>query len=92
MPKKYPQLSRREVLGILKAWNFCYKRSHGDDDFYEGFTHGRRRLVKVQSKVKAFWTDRIISMIAQSGLSREEFYGATKTTAKKINVPFKKPG
>ncbi len=30
-------------------------------------------------------------MISQSGLSREEFYATTKTTAKKINMKKVKP-
>jgi len=36
--------------------------------------------------VKDFNPFLIKSMIAQSGLSREAFYGATKSTAKKIGM------
>lgn len=55
----------------------AFRGSHAQ---YEMGSH----KVTVDMAVKDFNTYLIKSMIAQSGLTREDFYGATKSTAKKI--------
>ena len=40
----------------------------------------------VDMAYREFSVDRIKDMIDQSGLTRVEFYGSTKRTAKKINL------
>ena len=86
--RKYPPLTPREVVSILLALGFGLKRQDGSHAQYErpaGTANKERRLVTVDMSVSEFWEDLVKSMIRQSGFSREEFYGATKATAKKIN-------
>ena len=88
--KKYPPLSVSEIVSILQRAGFSYKRSRGDHDYYEiqpTAQDPQRRLVTVDSGARQFDDFLLKSMIDQSGLSREAFYGATKKTAAKIGVP-----
>jgi len=43
-------------------------------------------LVTLDTQYDQFDVGRIKDMIAQSGLTREEFYGSTTQTAKKVNL------
>lgn len=85
MPKKYPPLTPRDVLEILKANGFVYKDTVGSHEHYEGFINGLRRKVTVDLAIDDFGKDLMQSMIRQSGLSRDDFYCSTKHTARKIN-------
>lgn len=86
MPRKYPPLTPDDVIDILKARGFVLDRTRGGHDYYLGSIRGQRRLVTVSVHYREFSTQRIQDMIDQSGLTREEFYGSTKRTAKKINL------
>ena len=86
MPKKYPLLEYDEVVSILKTRGFTLKDQQGSHEQYEGIVNDRKKKVTVD-KNDAPYNDFIIkSMISQSGLTRVEFYTATKITAKKINL------
>ncbi|MFQ6014051.1 MAG: type II toxin-antitoxin system HicA family toxin [Anaerolineae bacterium] len=90
MPRRYPPLSPREVIAILVARSFALTRTRGSHEQYEGLIRGKWRRVTVDVHYSDF-DDRLIkSMIRQSGLTREEFYGSTKRTARKINLRAKK--
>jgi predicted RNA binding protein YcfA (HicA-like mRNA interferase family) len=80
LPKKFPALTPDEVVAILISNGFARTAFRGSHAHYE---KGPRK-VTVDMAVKDFNTYLIKSMIAQSGLTREDFYGATKSTAKKI--------
>jgi hypothetical protein len=63
----------------------------GGHDVYETVIYGVRRTVPVpQHPEISNWL--LQSIIAQSGLSRTEFYGLHKTAARKINCRFLKDG
>lgn len=81
MPKKYPPLTPREVIEILKAQGFQLKETEGSHAQYE---KGSRK-VTVDMAVKEFDPFLLQSMIRQSGLDRDSFYSSTKAAAKKIN-------
>lgn len=93
--RRYPPLSSSEVIAILNELGFVFKRQDGSHAQYERVAdeHYERALVTVDTSIPEFWEEIIKSMIRQSKHSREEFYGATKGTAKKINLQkaFKKP-
>jgi len=89
MPKKYPPLTSREVISILKARGFTYIRASGSHEHYEGTIKNKRRVVTIDLHYDQFSDKLIKYMIAQSGLTRDEFYGSTKRTAKKINLSSK---
>jgi len=79
LPKQFPTLTPDEVVAILASNGFvrtAFRGSHAQ------FEKGSFK-VTVDMAVKDFNAYRIKSMIAQSGLSREQFYGATKSTARK---------
>jgi predicted RNA binding protein YcfA (HicA-like mRNA interferase family) len=86
MPRKYPPLTPKEVIAILRARGFVYDHSRGSHEYYSGILKGKRRFVTVDVSYREFSIQRIKDMIDQSGLTREEFYGSTKGTAKKINL------
>jgi predicted RNA binding protein YcfA (HicA-like mRNA interferase family) len=86
MPKKYPPLTAAEVVAILKSLGFIYSHSGGGHDFYKKTHSGKAHTVTVDAKYSPFDDFLLKSMIAQSGYTREQFYGATKNTAKKIGV------
>ncbi|MHB1686960.1 MAG: type II toxin-antitoxin system HicA family toxin [Ignavibacteriaceae bacterium] len=86
MPKKYPPLTYQEVISILKARGFTFGDQKGSHEQYEGIINGQKRKVTVDKNDSPYDDFILKSIINQSGLSREEFYTATKTTAKKINM------
>ena len=90
MPKKYPPLTPDEVINILLARNFVLDRTRGGHSYYSGTIGGRLRHVTVSTHYRQFSLERIKDMIAQSGLTRTEFYGSTKRTARKIDLRAKK--
>jgi predicted RNA binding protein YcfA (HicA-like mRNA interferase family) len=85
MPRQYPPLTPAEVIDILKARGFALARTRGGHEYYLGSIRGQARLVTVSIHYREFSAQRIVDMIAQSGMTREEFYGSTKHSAKKIN-------
>lgn len=86
MPQKYPPLTYRQVINILRALHFRYSHSRGDHDHYIDKDIGGNHLVTVKRNVDVYDDFLIKSMIAQSGVGRKQFYGATKATAKKIGL------
>jgi predicted RNA binding protein YcfA (HicA-like mRNA interferase family) len=83
LPKKYPTLKPNEIIQCLKALGFVYTKSQGDHDYYEK----GERIVQVDMGEKGgFATPGMQIIINNTGYSREQFYGATKKTAKKIRA------
>lgn len=88
--KKYPPLTPSEVEAILKRSAFTFKRQVGDHAHFERpatTDDPKRRLVTVDRGYSNFDDKILKSMIDQSGMSRADFYGATKRTALKAGVP-----
>jgi predicted RNA binding protein YcfA (HicA-like mRNA interferase family) len=83
-PKKYPPLSYRETVAILKALGFSLKATRGSHEQWEGVRDGIARKVTLKRGVDFDERD-IRSHIAQAGVDREAYYGATKRTAEKIS-------
>lgn len=83
MPSRYPSLSYTESANILKALGFIVKAQKGSHEHWEGIIAGIRR--KVTLKINIDYDERDIrSHIKQAGVSREQYYGATERTAKKV--------
>jgi predicted RNA binding protein YcfA (HicA-like mRNA interferase family) len=87
--RKYPPLKPDEVVAILRALGFEFKCKEGSHEQYERLpVRGHpRRIATVDAHYAEFDDDLMKSMIRQSGHTREEFYGATKRTARKAGVP-----
>lgn len=47
MPRKYPPLTRDEVVRILRARGFDYDHSRGSHEYYKGMIRGAPRMVTV---------------------------------------------
>lgn len=90
MPRKYPPLTLSEVLRILRRNGFEQVRATGSHFRYRAWIKGKIRQVTVDHAIDEFDIDLIKYMIAQSGLTREEFYGSTKSAARKAGVRFRK--
>lgn len=91
MPRKYPPLTAREVVAILRSLGFGYSHSEGGHDFYKGCHSERNWKVTVDAKESPFDEFLLKSMMKQAGVSREQFYGATSNTASKIDLKSPKP-
>lgn len=86
MPKRYPPLTPQEVIRILSARGFVPDRSKGSHIQYQGTIRGVTWYVTVDTGKDEFGDFLIQSMIRQSGMTREEFYGSTTSTARKIGL------
>ena len=86
--RKYPPLKVSEAESILIALGFAEKHCVGSHSQWERPAQDdrERAIVTVDQSIDEFDERLIKSMIRQSRCSREEFYGATKRTAKKIGV------
>lgn len=87
--RRHPPLTVSEVEAILRSLGFTCTRHLGSSHAqWELAASGprKRSLVTVDTAVREFWEEIIKSMIRQSGFTREQFYGATKGTAKKIGL------
>lgn len=84
--RKYPPLKHREVCAILKALGFNPVRQQGTShEQWERPADEKlpRKLVPVDDYPE-FEENLLKTMINQTGFDREQFYGATRNTAKKI--------
>ncbi len=86
MPKRYPPLTPTQVIAILLARSFVLDRTRGGHSYYTGMIRGRLRHVTVSTHYTEFSTELIQDMIAQAGLTRDEFYGSTHDAARKVNL------
>ncbi len=85
--RRYPPLTPTEVVAILQALGFIFKRQVGSHKHFERAADGRRprSIVTVDVSIPAFPKNLLKSMIRQSNFNRKEFYGATDKTKKKIS-------
>jgi predicted RNA binding protein YcfA (HicA-like mRNA interferase family) len=89
----YPPLTPAEVIEILTALGFTKRGQTGSHAQYFRPAKGKRKtaLVSVDVHYKEFDVKLMHSMVRQSQFSRQEFYGATKHTARKASVAFFTP-
>lgn len=92
MPKRYPPLTPSEVKTIAANLKFRLKRTEGSHAQWECEADGThpRSVISIDEGEREFDDYLIKSMIRQSNRTREEFYGATKRTAKRAGVPYLK--
>jgi predicted RNA binding protein YcfA (HicA-like mRNA interferase family) len=90
--RKYIPLAPADVVAILRNLKFVLKRQVGSHAQWEHPAEGQypRSVVTVDMAQREFDEFLLKSMIRQSNRSHEEFYGATKRTARKASVPFLK--
>lgn len=80
MGRQWPTLKAADVRAILRRAGFAHKRTTGSHEQWQGEIAGQRRLVTLDASGEPFTprSDLTKSMIRQSGLSKEEFYGHLK--------------
>jgi predicted RNA binding protein YcfA (HicA-like mRNA interferase family) len=84
--RKYPPLKQSEMVAIFLGLGFRFVRV-GKHPCYERDADAvRKRKIVPVDDYDEFEENLIKSLISQSGFTREEFYGATKASAKKINI------
>lgn len=80
MGRKYPPLTPGDVVRILEALGFAFKRQKASHAHYEcpadEKTGRLRALVTVDMSVREFSRELVSSMIRQSLRTKKEFYGA----------------
>ena len=91
--RKYPPLTPSEIKAIALALGFKHRRTQGAHAHYEREAIGGfpRSIITVDEHYSEFDDDLIKMMISQSKHSRDQFYGATKQTARKAGVPLYRP-
>ena len=91
--RKYIPLTPAEVEAVLRALQFTFKVQVGSHAQFErpADQTRKRAIVTVDRAKRDFGDDLMASMIRQSGFSRDEFYGATRKTARKASVRFFSP-
>jgi predicted RNA binding protein YcfA (HicA-like mRNA interferase family) len=83
--RKYPPLKHREVVAIVIALGFVLDREHSTHAQYERVAgDGKARTLCTVDNYDDFEQKMIKNIISQIGCTREQFYGATVQTAKKI--------
>jgi len=83
--RKFPPLTPREIIEILLARGFIFSHTKGDHRFYMHMVKGRACLAQVDMGCTAYGDDLIKKVLAETNMTREQFYCSTKSTAKKIN-------
>jgi predicted RNA binding protein YcfA (HicA-like mRNA interferase family) len=88
--RSYPPLTPSEVIAILKALGFTKRGQTGSHAQYFRPADDQRKasLVTVDMHIKDFDDDLMHSMVRQSGFHARQFYGSTKSTARKAGVPY----
>jgi predicted RNA binding protein YcfA (HicA-like mRNA interferase family) len=86
MPRRYPPLTPQEVIAILLSRGFRLDRTAGSHAQYGGTVREQFRRVTVDLHYRDLDNRAIRRLILQSGLTREEFYGSVKETARKIGL------
>lgn len=89
-----PPLTRNEVIAILVAAGFEFRPSKGQSphDKYQGRVRGANRTVPISRSYDEISGYVLSSIIAQSGMTKKEFYGMTAVAARKFRCPFLKNG
>lgn len=83
--RSYPPLKHAQIIDIMKALKFKPVR-HGDHECWErepDQENLQRRVVPI-GDYEEFDQTLIKRIIGETGFTREQFYGATPKTAKKI--------
>jgi predicted RNA binding protein YcfA (HicA-like mRNA interferase family) len=86
--RHYPPLTTSQVISILLARGYELERTKGDHRYYVLIKNGYKRIVQVDMGCPEYGKDLIPMVLKETGLSRDEFYSSTKSTAKKINIDF----
>lgn len=86
--RKYLPMSPSDVIEIVVALGFVKKRKSGSHWQYERVADKdhSRAVVTIDESPDQFDDFLMKSMISQSGFSVEQFYGATKRSARKAGV------
>jgi len=86
MPRRYPPLTPEEVIAILLARGFFLDRTTGSHAQYGGTIREQfcRATVDLHYRDLDEWM--IKRLILQAGLTREEFYGSVRESARKIGL------
>lgn len=87
-----PPLKIKDIVAILLAAGFEFVEEAAKHDKYEGMINGQRRVVMVSRSVTEVSDWLLKAIIEQSGLSKNEFYGLTASTAAKFQCTFLKNG
>lgn len=92
--KRYPDIAQRDFATILRLLFGVRKpaREKGDHEFFVGEIRGAKRLVQNDKGRDPVFGWVIQRTIEACGVTREEFYGMLKSTARAANCPYLKDG
>jgi predicted RNA binding protein YcfA (HicA-like mRNA interferase family) len=91
--RSYPPLTPKDVVDVLLALGFTKRGQVGSHAQYFRPACSKRKaaLVTVDTHYKEFSGDLMHTMVRQSNFGPQEFYGATKHTARRASVAFLSP-
>lgn len=84
--RRYPPLTPSEIIQILEIRGFVLDSKRGDHRYYIKVVDEKKFRPQVDMGCPSYNSELIKLLLSETGLSREEFYGSTKSTAKKINI------
>ena len=85
--RKHPPLAPSEIVEILGARGFTLHHTKGDHGYYLRVYEGRKYMVQVDMRCDVYGPGLMKRVLNESGMSREQFYCTTKSSAKKIGRP-----
>ena len=90
--KKYPPIDKEDFRVILRAIFGAPVRTAGDHEYYQGRVGGKYAHAQLDEGRDPVFDTVLKMTIANCNVSREQFYGLCKRTAKKIGCPYLKAG
>lgn len=82
--RKFPPLTPAEIIAILIARGFTFHHSEADHNYYYCEVKGKKRVMQIDTGNPLYSDYWLKQTIKETGMTREQFYGSTKSTAKKI--------
>ena len=88
--RMYPPLTTGEIQEVLRARGFRIRNTNSSHQQWgiSATNYTPAYLVTVDTNYAQPCEKLLKTMIRQSGLSREQFYGSAKGSARKASVPF----
>lgn len=88
--RSYPPLTVAEIKAVLKNLGFEWDRTEGSHSQWKRLARDGRpaAVITVDEHYKEIGDKLLKNIIQQSTFTREQFYGASKWTAKKIGIKF----
>ena len=84
--RKYPPLTPLEIEDIILRRGFEHYKNSGDHRFYVHEVKGKKHIVQIDMGNPLYEGHWLKLVIEESGMTREQFYCSTKSSARKLGL------